>query len=101
MGEVWKVRDMRLDRTVAIKTSHATKFSERFEREARAVAALNHPHICISFRIYCGAALHYGGSRPIIWWLRRTGHWDIASRAVGRTSRGLLADNRLGKIEAL
>jgi serine/threonine protein kinase len=44
MGEVWKVRDMRLDRTIGIKTSHATKFSERFEREARAVAALNHPH---------------------------------------------------------
>ena len=39
MGEVSKVRDMRLDRTVAIKTSHATKFSERFEREDRAVAA--------------------------------------------------------------
>ena len=45
MGEVWKARDTRLDRTVAIKTSAAT-FSERFEREARAVAALNHPHIC-------------------------------------------------------
>src|ERR1019366_3566993 len=45
MGEVWKARDTRLDRMVAIKTSSA-KFSERFEREARAVAALNHPHIC-------------------------------------------------------
>src|SRR3974377_717110 len=45
MGEVWKARDTRLDRIVAIKTSK-TGFSERFEHEARAVAALNHPHIC-------------------------------------------------------
>jgi len=45
MGEVWKARDTRLDRIVAIKTSN-TLFSERFETEARAVAALNHPHIC-------------------------------------------------------
>ena len=42
MGEVW-ARDTRLDRTVAIKTSQA-KFSDRFAREARAIAALNHPH---------------------------------------------------------
>jgi serine/threonine protein kinase/Tol biopolymer transport system component len=45
MGEVWKARDTRLDRTVAIKVS-AEKFNARFEREARAVAALNHPNIC-------------------------------------------------------
>jgi eukaryotic-like serine/threonine-protein kinase len=45
MGEVHKARDTRLDRIVAIKTSK-TEFSERFEREARAVAALNHPNIC-------------------------------------------------------
>src|SRR5450631_751809 len=45
MGEVWKARDTRLDRTVAIKVSKEA-FSERFEREARAVAALNHPNIC-------------------------------------------------------
>ncbi len=44
-GEVWKARDTRLDRIVAIKTSKQ-EFGERFEREARAVAALNHPHIC-------------------------------------------------------
>jgi eukaryotic-like serine/threonine-protein kinase len=45
MGEVYKARDTRLDRTVAIKISKEA-FSERFEREARAVAALNHANIC-------------------------------------------------------
>ena len=45
MGEVWKAHDPRLDREVAIKVS-AEQFSDRFEREARAIAALNHPHIC-------------------------------------------------------
>ena len=50
MGQVWKARDTRLDRVVAVKTSHAT-FSERFEGEARAVAALNHPHICTLYDV--------------------------------------------------
>src|ERR1700724_578327 len=45
MGEVYRARDTRLDRDVAIKISHE-KFSDRFEREARAIAALNHPNIC-------------------------------------------------------
>jgi eukaryotic-like serine/threonine-protein kinase len=45
MGEVYRARDPRLGRDVAIKTSHQ-QFNERFEREARAVAALNHPNIC-------------------------------------------------------
>jgi serine/threonine-protein kinase len=45
MGQVWKARDTRLDRIVALKFSKE-KFSERFEREARAISALNHPHIC-------------------------------------------------------
>ena len=45
MGEVWKARDSRLSRLVAIKIG-AERFSDRFEREARAVAALNHPNIC-------------------------------------------------------
>lgn len=44
MGEVWKARDTRLDRVVAVKFSQA-QFSDRFEQEARAVAALNHPNI--------------------------------------------------------
>lgn len=45
MGEVYKARDTRLDRIVAVKVSKA-EFSARFEREARAIATLNHPHIC-------------------------------------------------------
>ena len=45
MGEVWKARDTRLDRIVAIKRLTGDH-SQRFEIEARAVAALNHPHIC-------------------------------------------------------
>ena len=45
MGEVYKARDTRLDRTVAVKVSNE-QFSERFEREARAVAALNHSNVC-------------------------------------------------------
>jgi eukaryotic-like serine/threonine-protein kinase len=45
MGEVWKARDTRLNRTVAVKQLKATH-TARFEQEARAIAALNHPHIC-------------------------------------------------------
>ena len=45
MGEVWKAHDPRLNREVAIKVS-GSQFSERFEREAKAIAALNHPNIC-------------------------------------------------------
>ena len=45
MGEVYKARDARLKRDVAIKVC-AAQFSERFEREAHAIAALNHPNIC-------------------------------------------------------
>jgi Tol biopolymer transport system component/predicted Ser/Thr protein kinase len=44
-GEVYKARDARLNRTVALKVAKE-QFSERFHREAEAVAALNHPHIC-------------------------------------------------------
>src|SRR5579864_3522416 len=45
MGEVYRAHDSRLGRDVAIKVAQE-RFSERFEREARAVAALNHPNIC-------------------------------------------------------
>src|SRR5215471_1007393 len=45
MGEVWKARDTRLDRVVAIKRLKE-RAGIRFQQEARAIAALNHPHIC-------------------------------------------------------
>ncbi len=45
MGEVYRARDPRLGRDVAIKVS-AERFSERFEREERVIASLNHPNIC-------------------------------------------------------
>ena len=56
MGEVYKARDTRLDRLVAIKVlpEHIAKrddLRQRFEREARAVASLNHPHICVLYDI--------------------------------------------------
>jgi serine/threonine-protein kinase len=50
MGEVWKARDPRLGRDVAIKIS-AQQFSDRFEREARSIAALNHPNICTLYDV--------------------------------------------------
>jgi serine/threonine protein kinase len=51
MGEVYRARDTRLDRTVAIKIlpthlSDNPEAKQRFEREAKAVSKLNHPHIC-------------------------------------------------------
>ena len=50
MGEVWKARDTRLGRSVAVKVSK-TEFSERFEREGRVVAALNHPNIATLYDV--------------------------------------------------
>ena len=56
MGEVYRARDTRLDRTVAIKVLPAdvaddAELRARFEREARAIAALEHPHICAIYDV--------------------------------------------------
>src|SRR5437870_2522924 len=50
MGEVYRAHDTRLRRDVAVKVS-AAQFTERFEREARAIAALNHPNICTLYDV--------------------------------------------------
>lgn len=55
MGEVYKARDPRLNRDVAIKVSKA-EFTDRFTREARTVAQLNHSNICQLYEL-----------APIIW----------------------------------
>ena len=56
MGEVWKARDTRLERTVAIKVlppalASSPDLKARFEREAKAISALQHPHICTLYDI--------------------------------------------------
>ena len=68
MGEVYSARDTRLDRTVALKilSSELTAdetFRERFTREARAIARLNHPNICIVYD--AGDASVAGSPEPI------------------------------------
>ena len=56
MGEVYRARDTRLDRTVAIKVLRIARctirdLKQRFEREARTISSLNHPHICTLYDI--------------------------------------------------
>src|SRR3982074_1330470 len=56
MGEVYRARDTRIDRIVAIKVlpthlADRSELRERFEREARTIASLNHPHICTLYDI--------------------------------------------------
>ena len=56
MGEVYKARDSRLDRAVALKVIHSSvadsaEIRERFEREAKAISALDHPNICILYDV--------------------------------------------------
>src|SRR5512135_2038927 len=64
MGEVYKARDTRLDRSVAIKVlppslSSNAASKQRFEREAKAISALQHPHICTLYDIGCDQGRDY------------------------------------------
>ena len=64
MGEVYKARDTRLDRTVAVKVlpallSENPAFRQRFEREARAISQLSHPHICTVYDVGNEAGVEY------------------------------------------
>ncbi len=64
MGEVWRGKDTRLDRSVAVKILPAA-FAEdeerrqRFEREAKAISSLNHPHICTLFDVGHEGDVHF------------------------------------------
>jgi serine/threonine protein kinase len=56
MGEVYRARDTRLDRTVAVKIlaqhlSSTPERRQRFDREARAISSLSHPHICALYDV--------------------------------------------------
>jgi serine/threonine protein kinase len=64
MGDVYQARDTRLERTVALKVLASSAADnpaprDRFEREARAVAALNHPHICTLYDIGSDAGVDF------------------------------------------
>ena len=49
-GEVYRAKDTRLGRDVAIKISHQ-QFNERFDREARVISSLNHPNVCALYDV--------------------------------------------------
>src|SRR5438309_423912 len=90
MGEVYKARDTRLDRTVAVKVlarhrSGDMELKQRFEREARAISSLSHPHIC---------TLHDVGSQDGVDFL-------VMECLEGETLAQRLAKGRLGVEEAL
>ncbi len=66
MGQVYRARDARLNRDVAIKVS-GEQFSERFESEAKAIAALNHPNICQIYDVGPDfLVMEYIDGRPIV-----------------------------------
>jgi serine/threonine protein kinase len=62
MGEVWKANDTQLGRDVALKVSKAA-FTARFEQEARAIGAFNHPNIC---QIYDVGPVGYAGGCGLV-----------------------------------
>jgi len=73
MGEVWRARDTRLDRDVAIKVlppgfAQSATHRQRFEREAKAISQLNHPHVCTLFDVgeekVAGSGLQESGGPP-------------------------------------
>src|SRR5438874_10796707 len=64
MGEVWRARDTRLDRTVAIKVlpahlSSDSQYRARFDREAKAISSLTHAHICTLYDVGHENAIDY------------------------------------------
>ena len=80
MGEVYRARDTKLGREVALKVlpdsfAHDTDRLARFKREAQVLASLNHPHIA---QIYGSHSRRDQGKRPFMrssWSLSRAAHW--------------------------
>src|SRR5262249_3327405 len=68
MGEVFRARDTRLARDVAIKVSMA-RFSERFDHEARAIAALNHPNMMALSILRKSGFIHSSSAEGDTFWL--------------------------------
>ena len=91
MDEVYKARDKRLDQIVAIKilpphVAHDPDVRQRFEREARSVAALNHPNICALYDVG-----HYSDTHFLVLEHRRR----VAGRAPGRGPLPVLVSTRV------
>ena len=70
MGRVYKAHDIRLGRTVALKFCNQ-QFTSRLEREARAIAALNHPHVCTLYDVLVYRVS--AGARQQLTWYGRDG----------------------------
>lgn len=104
MGEVYKARDTRLDRLVAVKFS-SLQFSERFKHEAKAIAALNHPNICQIYDVGAdylvmefveGVRLHaVNGNRELLKLAVQLADGLSAAHAAGFVHRDLKPDNIL------
>ncbi len=89
MGEVYRARDTRLDRTVAVKIppthlSDNSELKQRFEREARAISSLNHPHICHLYDIGC----HHGADFLVMEFLGGETLADRLHKRIDAAARG-------------
>ena len=104
MGEVYRARDTRLDRFVAIKVLSraidiAPRGRERFEREARAISKLSHPHICTMHDV--GAAQVDGRELPFLVLELLDGETLAARLARGPLSVGQALDHAIDMADAL
>jgi TolB-like protein/Tfp pilus assembly protein PilF/predicted Ser/Thr protein kinase len=96
MGEVYRALDVRLSREVAIKISQE-RFSARFEREARAISSLNHPHICTLYDVgpnYLVMELVEG--ETLRDWLKRAPAVELSLEIARQVLEALRAAHRAG-----